>query len=44
LNQLASCSDDLSVRVWKPNPDAARYLREDPTGAGWSWAGRAYDG
>lgn len=35
---VASCADDGTVRVWRPDIEAKRRCEEDPEGAKWDWA------
>ncbi|KAH9853682.1 WD40-repeat-containing domain protein [Lenzites betulinus] len=35
---LATCADDGTVRVWRPDIDLSRRCREDPQEMGWNWA------
>lgn len=34
---LASCADDGTVRVWRPDIEVARRCEEDPESAKWDW-------
>lgn len=43
MEGLATCSDDLSVRMWRSRPEKAAWLREDREAARWNLAGRALD-
>ncbi|KAI0824619.1 WD40-repeat-containing domain protein [Trametes gibbosa] len=35
---LATCADDGTVRVWRPDVDVSRRCKEDPGEMGWNWA------
>ena len=35
---LATCADDGTVRVWRPDVDVARQCAEDPEEMKWSWS------
>ncbi|KAG9027705.1 hypothetical protein FRB95_007437 [Tulasnella sp. JGI-2019a] len=35
---LATCSDDGTVRTWRPDPVRAETCRQDPEASSWNWA------
>ena len=35
---LATCADDGTVRVWRPDLDVSRQCRDDPEEMKWNWA------
>ncbi|KAI0332507.1 WD40 repeat-like protein [Cubamyces sp. BRFM 1775] len=35
---LATCADDGTVRVWRPDMDVSRQCRDDPEEMKWNWA------
>ncbi|CED84570.1 mRNA export protein (contains WD40 repeats) [Phaffia rhodozyma] len=36
---FASCADNSTVRMWRPNVEIAEFLRTDPLRASWNWSG-----
>lgn len=37
-NMMASCADDGTVRIWRPDISVYRQCQEDPEEMKWSWS------